>query len=105
MRGQTGGNRIIASGSVVAVPGEEAILEGDDGFSLTIRWCDDGIQPGGNRRSMSLELPLDQEPDRIFMGFSLYDDYGSTTVRFVVDWVSETLRLITITAYDGPPED
>lgn len=105
MRGQTGGDPIIASGSVVAVPGEEAVIEGEDRFTLTIGWCDDGIRPGGTRRAMTLDLPLEQEPDRIFMGFSTHDDYGSTTVRFIVDRVSDTLRLITITAYDSPPED
>ena len=105
MKGNTGGDRIIATGSVVAVPGENAVLEGEDGFSLSISWCDAGLQPGGTRRAMTLKLPADQEADRIFMGFSLYDDYGSTTVRFVVDHVCDTLRLISITAYGGPPEE
>jgi hypothetical protein len=105
MKGYTGGKRILATGSLVAVPGEEAVLEGEDGYTLTICWCEEGVTPRGGRNAMVLELPLEQGPDRIFMGYGLSDDYGTTDVRFVVDRVCDTLRLISFTAYAGPPEE
>ena len=106
MRGTTGGKRILASGTVMVVPGEDAVIEGVDGFTLTLAWSgDDGLNPGGSRKALRLELPAEQSDDRIFMGFGMEDDYGATLVRFAVDYLEETLRIVTFTAYEAESLD
>jgi hypothetical protein len=96
-----GENPIIMTGAVVAA-GEADIVIGDGlGNTLTFRWSGAGEAQGhGSPSALIIDLPAMPSGGHFASKFDMHHEGRATGVVYVVEWVSDVIRVVTYTLYE-----